>query len=113
MATLREGSTGPEVTKLQAKLNELGFSPGSVDGNFGPGTEAALIAFQQAKGLAADGIDRTESPSLHRTPPCRQACGQQDGNDRSGPTWVKTDVSIHTSSQPPGGASARGVLPAA
>jgi peptidoglycan L-alanyl-D-glutamate endopeptidase CwlK len=56
MPVLKEGSTGPEVTKLQARLKELGFSPGNVDGNFGPGTEATLIAFQKSEGLAADGI---------------------------------------------------------
>jgi putative chitinase len=56
MQTLREGSSGSEVTKLQTKLKELGFDPGDVDGNFGPGTKKALIAFQQSKGLQADGI---------------------------------------------------------
>ena len=56
MATLREGSTGPDVTKLQARLKELGFNPGNADGSFGPGTEAALMAFQKSEGLLADGI---------------------------------------------------------
>lgn len=56
MPVLKEGSSGPEVTSLQTKLKELGFSPGNVDGNFGPSTEAALIAFQKREGLAADGI---------------------------------------------------------
>lgn len=56
MATLRRGSTGPEVTALQQRLTELGFDPNGIDGHFGPGTEAAVKAFQQAHGLAADGI---------------------------------------------------------
>jgi peptidoglycan L-alanyl-D-glutamate endopeptidase CwlK len=56
MATLREGSKGPEVTKLQQQLKGKGFDPGLIDGQFGPGTEAALIAFQKSEGLAADGI---------------------------------------------------------
>lgn len=56
MATLRRGSTGPEVTALQQRLTELGFDPNGIDGHFGPGTEAAVKAFQQANGLTADGI---------------------------------------------------------
>ena len=53
---LQEGSTGPAVAKLQAKLKKLGFNPGRVDGDFGPATKAALIGFQKSSGLLADGI---------------------------------------------------------
>jgi peptidoglycan L-alanyl-D-glutamate endopeptidase CwlK len=56
MAVLKQGSTGPEVKALQTKLKQLGFDPKGVDGNFGPGTESALIAFQKSKGLTADRI---------------------------------------------------------
>jgi peptidoglycan L-alanyl-D-glutamate endopeptidase CwlK len=56
MAVLREGSTGSEVAKLQAQLQELGFNPGLIDGSFGLATEAAVLAFQQSAGLLADGI---------------------------------------------------------
>lgn len=56
MANLKGGSSGPEVTKLQQRLKEKGFDPGGIDGKFGPGTEAALMAFQKSEGLAADGI---------------------------------------------------------
>jgi len=53
---LKEGSTGPAVAKLQAKLKEVGFNPGRPDGDFGPATTAALIGFQKSAGLLADGI---------------------------------------------------------
>lgn len=56
MAVLKEGSSGPEVVQLQEKLKALGFNPGNIDGIFGTGTEAALIAFQKSAGLLADGI---------------------------------------------------------
>ena len=56
MATLIEGSTGPDVLALQTRLKDLGFDPGGLDGNFGAGTKAALIAFQKSKGLAPDGV---------------------------------------------------------
>jgi putative chitinase len=56
MSVLKQGSTGPDVTSLQIRLKQLGFDPNGVDGNFGPGTKAALIAFQKSQGLQADGI---------------------------------------------------------
>ena len=55
MPVLKQGSTGPEVTALQIQLKTLGFDPKGADGNFGPGNEAALIAFQKSKGLQPDG----------------------------------------------------------
>ena len=56
MPTLKQNSSGPDVTALQTKLKALGFDPNGVDGHFGPGTRKALIAFQQSKGLQADGV---------------------------------------------------------
>lgn len=56
MALLKRGSSGPDVLTLQSTLKQLGFDPHGVDGNFGPGTEAAVLAFQKAKGLTCDGI---------------------------------------------------------
>ena len=56
MSVLREGSSGSEVAKLQAQLQEVGFNPGRIDGSFGPATEAAVLAFQKSVGLLADGI---------------------------------------------------------
>jgi peptidoglycan L-alanyl-D-glutamate endopeptidase CwlK len=44
------------VVKLQERLQELGFNPGKIDGVFGPITQAALLAFQKARGLKTDGI---------------------------------------------------------
>jgi putative chitinase len=34
----------------------MGFSPGALDGDFGPATLAAVLAFQKSEGLLADGI---------------------------------------------------------
>lgn len=56
MATLRQGSRGEEVKRLQSRLKELGFSPGTIDGDFGAATEAAVRAFQASEGLLVDGI---------------------------------------------------------
>jgi GH24 family phage-related lysozyme (muramidase) len=54
--TLRRGSRGDSVRRLQAALAGKGFDPGPVDGDFGPGTERAVRRFQQAMGLQIDGI---------------------------------------------------------
>lgn len=55
MAVLKQGSSGPDVKKLQQQLKDLGFDPKGVDGGFGPDTTAAVKAFQQSKGLEPDG----------------------------------------------------------
>jgi len=52
---LRRGDEGPEVLLLQRALATHGFSPGALDGDFGPRTQAALTAFQRHAGLALDG----------------------------------------------------------
>ena len=54
--TVYSGSRGESVKTLQAQLNAKGFNAGSVDGIFGKNTRAAVLAFQKANGLAADGI---------------------------------------------------------
>jgi putative chitinase len=56
MNVLRRGMSGPEVETLQRALLAHGFDPGHVDGAFGGGTEAALIAFQRSEGMLADGV---------------------------------------------------------
>lgn len=52
---LKQGSHGVDVAVLQRNLGELGYAL-SQDGKFGPDTQAAVQSFQQAHGLAADGI---------------------------------------------------------
>ena len=53
---LRKGSTDPAVRDLQEALEALGYDPGPIDGTFGTTTEAAVKAFQYAKGITVDGI---------------------------------------------------------
>lgn len=45
------------IAQVQAKLNALGYSPPlTADGNMGPKTSAAILWFQRAHELGADGI---------------------------------------------------------
>ncbi len=50
------GRRGWDVAALQFLLAKHGYSPGGVDGVYGPGTRAAVLRFQRAAGLAVDGV---------------------------------------------------------
>jgi hypothetical protein len=53
---LQAGSSGVDVVGLQTMLAELGYDPGPADGYFGTATRHAVIALQEAAGIAPDGI---------------------------------------------------------
>ena len=57
MRKLILGDRGKEVSDVQTRLRGLGFELGNegVDGFFGPHTRHAVCAFQQRRGLLADG----------------------------------------------------------
>ena len=54
--TLRKGSRGEEVRKLQTELKNQGFYTGKVDGIYGNLTVKAVKAFQKKYGLKQDGV---------------------------------------------------------
>ena len=63
---LSRGATGAAVSALQKGLKlyagqNPAADPGSVDGDFGPRTEAAVKAYQSDRGVSVDGVvgDRT------------------------------------------------------
>jgi hypothetical protein len=59
LAKLTFGTTSADVVKLQQRLRTLGFDPGPADGNFGPATRRAVVAFQRSDATLrgdADGI---------------------------------------------------------
>jgi peptidoglycan hydrolase-like protein with peptidoglycan-binding domain len=55
LAVHRRGSKGRRVEEIQARLRELGYYRGTVDGDYGPNSEKAVKAFQRSRGLDADG----------------------------------------------------------
>ena len=58
MATYKQlsyGSKGSDVTELQKLLNQNGYSL-SVDGSYGPKTQAAVTDYQSKNGLKVDGV---------------------------------------------------------
>lgn len=54
MIGLKLGDTGERVKGLQSALREAGFSPGEVDGIYGPKTAAALLACRKAQGSSVE-----------------------------------------------------------
>jgi len=53
---LKQGDRGAAVTQLQQQLAAEGHFNGPVTGYYGPITHSAVIQFQRARGLQADGI---------------------------------------------------------
>ncbi|MBB2480982.1 spore cortex-lytic enzyme [Bacillus sp. APMAM] len=53
---IQRGATGDDVIELQARLQNIGFFNGKIDGVFGWGTYWALRNFQEKFGLPIDGL---------------------------------------------------------
>ena len=55
IAWLQQGSTGVDVIGLQHSLQQRGFNPGAIDGNFGVRTHTAVYRFQFSQSLSLTG----------------------------------------------------------
>lgn len=53
---LSRGDRGDDVQALQERLDEIGFSPGPIDGMYGPQTYDAVLRFQRVANIGVDGI---------------------------------------------------------
>lgn len=56
LPTLRRGSDGSAVKRLQGLLHAAGQRDSAIDGDFGSGTERAVRDFQRTKKIGVDGI---------------------------------------------------------
>ncbi len=56
MDMIKSGSRGAQVRTLQRLLNAILKAGLDVDGDFGPATKTALVAYQSARGLEVDGV---------------------------------------------------------
>ena len=77
-ALVRRGHTGDSVRELQEQLKARGFQV-TVDGKFGPETDAAVRAFQQSSGAKVDGLVGPETMGK-LFGPCHS--GTSDGVDK-------------------------------
>jgi putative peptidoglycan binding protein len=55
-APLKPGDTGAQVKQLQRALSQLGYTVGTIDGDYGTATKTAVEQFQTASNLTADGV---------------------------------------------------------
>ena len=87
--TLQKGSKGDEVVKLQKRLNELGYSVGKADGDFGNKTKAAIEQFQGDNGLDVTGIADEKTLELLYS---EDAVSKQATNDDASTSEQDSDV---------------------
>lgn len=62
--TLKKGSTGEDVKKLQQALIDLGYLSDTADGTFGAKTQDAVTLFQAVNSLDADGLAGAKTQAL-------------------------------------------------
>lgn len=70
---LHWGSSGPEVTKVQALLNKWGYYRGPIDGYYSGKTFEAAKEFQRKNGLAVDGVVGSRTRAALGLPTARRA----------------------------------------
>ena len=73
---LRTGSRGEDVKTLQGRLHDLGYYTDEIDGQFGGATKAAVMEFQLANGLEADGLVGSETAAVLYSPQAKPKTGE-------------------------------------
>ncbi len=92
-AVLKQGSKGSEVREVQRRLKSWGYYKGSVDGVFGAGTKAAVIAFQKKNGLTADGVvGKSTYKALGMTASYNLLVGSSSSNSGGANGYSSSDV---------------------
>jgi len=82
--TFRQGDEGDEVKALQKTLKDRKYYSGPLNGRFGPLTEEAVIKFQKANGLEADGVVGRATLELLNAPPKNTGSSSGSGSSGSG-----------------------------
>ena len=84
--TLKRGSTGTAVKKLQQRLKELGYYNSAIDGDYGSGTVTAVKAFQKKNGLTQTGTaDATTQTKLYSSSAIAADTKTDDDKDTTTP----------------------------
>ena len=86
--TLRIGTISDAVRDMQNRLIALGYLTGKADGNFGPKTSLALIAFQKANGLTADGVAGVKTLTKLNSNSAENAAGDKTNTTVAGAPTV-------------------------
>ncbi|MEZ0225613.1 MAG: peptidoglycan-binding protein [Alphaproteobacteria bacterium] len=89
--------TRSDIMSIQSSLASKGFYHGSIDGQWGPMTSAALSSFQSSRGLAVNGLPTRESLAMLGVTPVTTAyTSPQDVEPASGGIVVETTRSTDT-----------------
>ncbi|MDD3336699.1 MAG: peptidoglycan-binding protein [Eubacteriales bacterium] len=95
--TIKYGDSGTRVTELQTALKKLGYDPNGIDGRFGAGTKLAVINFQKANNLTADGLAGTQTQNLlYSLANASTGSGSSGTTDSSGSTGSTTGGTVYT-----------------
>lgn len=116
---LHVGDTGPDVSTLQERLNQLGADLGAPDGIFGDESLLAVMEFQRAEGLDPDGVVGTatwaaldsptttdidwslpEVPEQHSTEPVPESSGELTAPPTTGPAATGDGHSVGSQATP-------------
>ena len=97
--TLGDGSTGETVSRLQATLKLLGFYQGEVDGIYNQLTQQAVVSFQNAVDLSADGITGPATWSKLLPAPNEVVASSAEDTDTTSPEDTDT-TSVEVSEDP-------------
>ena len=109
-STLRPGSTGTRVKTLQSRLIALGYLKGSADGKFGKQTQQAVISFQKANRLTADGLAGKKTlTALEKAGSSAQAASSSSAESSSAQSKASSsgDPSSGTRASGPSGSQVR------
>ncbi|MBR0463073.1 MAG: peptidoglycan-binding protein [Clostridia bacterium] len=89
---LKYGNSGSYVQALQTRLKALGYFTGNIGGNFGTLTQNAVISYQIAAGLQADGIvgSQTWASLFSSNAPAQTHTALTEGNSGAEVTKLQT-----------------------
>jgi len=110
VVTLRFGSRGSEVVRLQQGLQSRGYYNSSTDGIFGRITERAVINFQRDNGLLVDGIAgrQTQTALYNRTTTASRGTSSSRTFSSDDLFWLARIIEAEASGEPYNGKVAVG-----
>ncbi|MEG1195959.1 MAG: peptidoglycan-binding protein [Clostridia bacterium] len=96
-STLKKGSKGTDVKRLQQQLKNLGYYTGSVDGTYGEGTATAVQSFQSVNGLTSDGkAGKATQEKLYSANAKKKPAGSNNNNNNNAGKPTKKPASSYT-----------------
>jgi uncharacterized protein (TIGR02594 family) len=98
-----------DIREIQQALAAAGFDPGPIDGIRGRKTIRAIMAFQEANGLAADGIVGPQT-TAKLFPGQGQPSGEQDFSVPSHMPWLQEAFRLIGTREQPGAGSNEAIL---